>query len=84
MNTDIVYRYIHDRTNPRAPYVSGLPAKDIVEWELLANDGWRASIEANIATKRPCWEKVEPKPTKTAKAAKAAVADDAPVEEVVS
>lgn len=59
MNTDIAYRYLPER-GPRAPYVPGLPARDIAEWELLANDGWQALLDGNIESSGAIFEKVEP------------------------
>lgn len=60
-NTDIVYRYLFDRTNPRAPYVPGLPARDIAEHELFENPDWDVLIQANLQSGGAIWEKVEPK-----------------------
>lgn len=58
-NTDIVYRYLPER-GPRAPYVVGVPARDIAEWELMADPDMEAIILANMQTPGAIYAKNEP------------------------
>ena len=70
MNTDIVYRYLPEK-GPRAPFVVGVPARDIAEWELFADPDMEAIIVANMATNGAIYAIAAPKVTKVAKVAKA-------------
>ena len=72
MNTDIAYKYLHPR-HFKSPYVPGLPARDIYEQELLANDGWQKLLEEHIANGGGTFEKVEA-PKKVTKKAEPAEA----------
>lgn len=57
-NTDIAYKYLHER-HFKSPYVPGLPARDIAEFELLQNDGWQELLETHIANGGGVFEKAE-------------------------
>lgn len=59
MNTDIVYKYLPDK-GPRAPFVVGVPARDIAEHELFADPDLEAIILANIKSPGAIYSKVEP------------------------
>lgn len=78
MNTDIVYRYLPEK-GPRSPYVVGAPARDIAEWELMADPDLEAVIVANMATSGAIYAKVEPvkKVTKRADVEVVAPVEDA-------
>lgn len=76
MNTDIVYRYLHER-GPRSPYVPGIPARDIAEHELFENPDWQEIIDGNIASTGPIYAKVEPMKAKTKTVSKAEPVEDA-------
>lgn len=58
-NTDIVYRYLPEK-GPRAPYVVGVPARDIAEWELMADPDMEAIILANMQTGGAIYSRVLP------------------------
>jgi len=74
MNTDIVYRYLPEK-GPRAPFVVGVPARDIAEWEVKDNPEIGNIVEANMATPGAIYEIAAPKVTKVAKVGKAATVD---------
>jgi hypothetical protein len=66
--TNIIYRYLPEK-GPRAPFVVGVPARDIAEWELFADPGMEAIIVANMATSGAIYAIAAAKSTKTAKVA---------------
>ncbi len=80
MNTDIAYKYLPERSY-NSPFVSGLPARDIAEWEVKADPDMEALILANMETPGAIYAKVEPaKVSKTSKAK----SEDVPVVEASS
>lgn len=76
MSTDIVYKYL-PKKGPRAPFVVGVPARDIAEWELFADPDMEAIIIGNIASSGAIYAKVEaPKAPKVSKVEKAEKVDE--------
>jgi hypothetical protein len=72
--TNIIYRYLPEK-GPRAPYVVGVPARDITDIDLLDDPDMEAIIVANMATAGAIYAIAAPKVTKVAKVAKAATVD---------
>ena len=59
MNTDIIYKF----TGEQGSFVVGAPARDIAEWEVMADPEIGAVVEANMKTPGSVYEKVG-KPSK--------------------
>lgn len=74
MNTDIVYKFIGERGS----FVVGAPARDIAEWEVMAEPEIGAVVEANLRTSGAIYSKVAKVVTKAAKAVVEPVAEVAP------
>lgn len=54
MNTDIVYKFIGERGS----FVVGAPARDIQEWEVMAEPEIGAIVESNMKTSGAIYAKV--------------------------
>lgn len=54
MNTDIVYKFIGEPGS----FVVGAPARDVAEWEVMAEPEIGATIDANIANGGGLYTKV--------------------------
>ena len=59
MNTDIVYKFVGERGS----FLVGAPARDIAEWEVMADPDMGDVVEANIANGGGLYQKVG-KPSK--------------------
>jgi len=59
LNTDIVYKFVGERGS----FVVGAPARDIAEWEVMAEPEIGVIVEANISHGGGLYEKVA-KPSK--------------------
>lgn len=65
MNTDIVYKFIGEKGS----FVVGAPARDIQEWEVMADPEIGAVVEANLRTSGAIYSKVAKAANKPAKVA---------------
>lgn len=54
MNTDIIYKFIGEPGS----FVVGAPARDIQEWEVVADPEIGKVVEANMQTRGPIYAKV--------------------------
>jgi hypothetical protein len=75
MNTDIIYKFIGERGS----FVVGAPARDIAEWEVMADPEIGEVVEANMKTSGAIYSKVVKtvsKPTKVVEPV--VVAEDKP------
>lgn len=54
MNTDIVYKFIGEKGS----FVVGAPARDIAEWEVMADPEIGTVVEANLRTSGAVYSKV--------------------------
>lgn len=61
-NTTIAYKYLHER-GVKSPYVPGLPARDILEHELLSEPGWQELLETHVTNDGSVYERVPAKKT---------------------
>lgn len=64
MNTDIVYKF----TGEKGSFVVGAPARDIAEWEVMAEPEIGAVVEANLRTSGAIYSKVAKVASKATKA----------------
>jgi glutathione peroxidase-family protein len=79
LNTDIVYKF----TGERGSFVVGAPARDIAEWEVMAEPEIAKVVEANMKTTGAIYSKVAKVTTKATKAAVAPAVVE-PVTEVAT
>lgn len=54
LNTDIIYKF----TGERGSFVVGAPARDIAEWEIMADPEIGKVVEANMQTRGPIYSRV--------------------------
>lgn len=54
MNTDIVYKF----TGEKGSFVVGAPARDIAEWEVMAEPEIGKVVESNMQTRGAIYAKV--------------------------
>jgi len=74
LNTDIVYKFVGERGS----FVVGAPARDIQEWEVMADPEIGKVVEANMRTSGAVYSKVAKASKATKVAEPVAVVEDKP------
>jgi len=74
LNTDIIYKF----TGERGSFVVGAPARDIAEWEVMADPEIGKIIESNMRTPGAVYSKVAKASKATKVAEPVAVVEDKP------